>query len=139
MLSPRHSNWSTLLRRLVAVVAVVCLGGSWMEAVVPDIHDGNAGSMSHAGVPSVVAAVGAADLHPGGQHTEPPRARAHGDAPGEIPHPIQVEHCGHSHTLVDPATAPAADVRIPCSAATWPRGDDLASIVRQPQFRPPIA
>lgn len=138
MLPARYSTWSALLRRLVAVVTVVCLGGSSAEAVVPDVHDA-AGMRRGAGVAAVVATVGAADLHSGGRHTEPPRARAHAGAPGELPQPIHLEHCGHSHTIADPAAGAIADVCTWSGAATWPRGDDLASIVRQPQFRPPRA
>lgn len=125
-----------MLRRLTALVLALCFGLFTAEALVADVHDGDA---THAELAQFAGAVAHVDA-PAGGHADGPGDHPGERAPGQSGHAQHACHCVHAHAgwwapvaAAIPTPAPYA-LTVPGSSATMP-----ASLGREPQLRPPIA
>ena len=149
---------STLLRRVLALVCMACLASSWCEALLPDVHDGdaaaaevaNSDAASHgradaafpvyaealAVVPAALIVHGTVVATIGESGTEAPGSHDP-STPGS--HKLHVDHCGHAHSM-PPAAAGAAPPPAPEHADGPPATvAALTSVALSPHTRPPIA
>lgn len=110
------------LFRLAALLAILGMAFGWMEASVPDVHDGH-GAVSETGF--------AIDL----AHDHLP---ASPDAPGHAPQSSHTCHCVHAHTPALPAR-PDAQPGSSASSRVFSTSRALASVAPEPHFRPPVA
>lgn len=116
----RTARFVRLLRQLLTVVIALALSASVLEAVVPDVHDGDAAATTTA-------------LHDGSDSGGEQHRLPH-----DAPHGVHVEHCGHAH-LASLATGPRLDIpRVTPSRAPVIHIARLESIAMPPAFRPPI-
>ena len=123
---------------------MLCLGFFSVEALVADVHDGDASAAelqrddaSHSG--AHLADAGADDE--AGPATKPDDAGdgSNGDD-GKPVHTQHVCHCVHAHGAVDMARDAAAAPAVPdASAPAVPPVRMPPSLEREPQLRPPIA
>jgi hypothetical protein len=110
-----------LLRQLLVAAVALAFSASVLEAVAPDVHDGDA----------VAVMVG---HHDGGGSTNDQHRLPH-----DTPHGIHVEHCGHAH-LASLSSGPHLELPHvkPTHAPVIPVAR-LESVATSPDFRPPIA
>lgn len=127
----RHAMRWWSLRRLTALLAVVCLAGSWLELAIPDVHDSKASVVTQAS-PLEVA------MNEHDPHTV--------DAP--VPHPdneqgsshtFHVDHCAHGHFSLIQVSAASSEELFVESERPAARVVELSSVDLLPRFRPPIA
>jgi hypothetical protein len=110
-----------LLRRLLAVVIALAFSANVLEAVAPDVHDGDA----------IEATLAQQDLGNA--------SRDHPPIPHETSHGTHVEHCGHAH-IAEVAAGPRLDAPADAlSDAPMVHIATLQSVAMSPAFRPPIA
>lgn len=122
-----------MIRRLVSLVLALCFGLFSAEALVADVHDGDA---THTELVSAAQATGHA-AHVDGDGGSGPHERA----PGESGHSLHVCHCAHAHgsswtrvsLIAPPATVQLAQ-QLPTTGARAPSSD-----APEPRLRPPIA
>ena len=135
-----------MLRRFTALLLMLCLGFFSVEALVADVHDGDATAaelqqdgashggahVAHAGIAGQdEAAQAAVHAEDGGRSTRDD---------GRPVHTQHVCHCVHAHGVVDTAhdTSDAPD--LPDASAPAVRPVRMPpSLEREPQLRPPIA
>ena len=111
------------LFRLAALLATLGMILGWMEAAVPDVHDGH----------------GAAEPESAWAQLSHGHAPASPDAPGHAPQSPHTCHCLHAHPPAMPA-APDVQPRPGASdLAVSSRERTLASVAPEPHFRPPVA
>lgn len=116
-------------RRALAVVLLLGLVVGRLEAMFPDVHDGDADVSTQL----VVGDLAAGLLSTDGNGSLP---QPHQDVPN---HSTHMEHCGHSHILVLglaprfalPPAAPSSVLDAPTSSP--------AAVFLPPHERPPIA
>lgn len=119
-----------LIRWLVGLCVALAVGGSALESLIPDVHDGDAVSL---GASSAVAAPGAF-AQDGGSHRVPGP-----DLPAVPHHAQHVDHCAHAH-VATPALVAVLDMGIPVhQAAPITIAPTLVSVSGAPSLRPPIA
>lgn len=111
-----------LLRWIVGLVAMFAFSANVLEVLIPDVHDGDAGSS--------VTFVSGSDHE---SAPTPPR-----DAPVGLHYAQHVDHCAHAHVAavtagVAIACASVIHVALPISGASR-----LLSVALAPSFRPPI-
>jgi hypothetical protein len=106
---------------LLALAIALAFSASVLEAVAPDVHDGDAVAMM----------VGHTD---GGDSTNGQQRLPHG-----MPHGMHIEHCGHAH-LAALSLGPHLELSHakPTHAHVLPVAR-LESVAMPPAFRPPIA
>ena len=112
----------SLTRWIVGLVAMFAFSASTLEVMIPDVHDGDATSLTSAA---------AAHMHQGAPQTP-------NDGPAAPHHAQHVDHCSHAHVAavtgyVALAKAPPRDGMLPTSHA-----NELLSVSGRPSFRPPI-
>jgi hypothetical protein len=110
-----------VLRHLLAVAIALAFSANVLEAVIPDVHDGDA-------IAATLAHQDGGDSS-GDQH----------QIPHESSHGAHVEHCGHAH-LASLTSGPLMDMpgAAPSSAPAFHTAT-LESVAMPPAFRPPIA
>lgn len=117
------------MRNLLGVLIVFACFANAYEALVPDVHDGDAATVA---VQQQAARAGAADVTPNQQRPECP-------AVPDVPHHAQhADHCAHSHVAsltcgVALGEPPVSEPSVPASAESALRG-----IAHAPGLRPPI-
>lgn len=138
-----------MLRRCTALALILCFALFSGEALVADVHDGDASAAelleeggAHVGTHL------SAGIAPGVPSSEPTTVRvANADgspsgerSPSQPVHSQHACHCVHAHGGVDAAPRPAN-----CAVSTHlgaPLADAMRmppSLAREPQLRPPIA
>ena len=111
------------LFRLAALLAILGMAFGWMEASVPDVHDGH-GAEREAGSWVDVAQ----DHAPGSP-----------EAPGHAPQSPHTCHCIHAHAPAIPARLDDQP-RLDASDLVFSSTERLlASVEPKPHFRPPVA
>jgi hypothetical protein len=142
---------------VIALVVAVCFASGTLEALIPDVHDGDApaallatgdtadahdvrpsdlrasGDVRDAAPVAVTASVGSTD------HVPTPAAPERDGHQSGPTHPFHVDHCGHAHLA---ALSAAVDLPRPAPERAERRGTAglmLVSIALAPSFRPPIA
>ena len=121
--------WSR--RRLTALLAVVCLAGSWIELTIPDVHDSNVSVVMQASPPE-----SGADGHDAPAADE---SAHHPDTPSGASHTFHVDHCVHGHfVMIRVVASPNSDPHV-ISVCPSTRQIELSSVDLPPRFRPPIA
>jgi hypothetical protein len=112
------------LFRAAALLATLGMILGWMEAAMPDVHDGHGNAEPETGAWVQLS------------HGHPP---APAEAPGHAPQSPHTCHCIHAHA---PAL-PAASEEPPRPSHDYLRFTSiqraLASVEPEPQFRPPVA
>ena len=118
------------IRWLVGLCVALTFGGSALEILIPDVHDGDALGVS-----------AAASVHaPGGLADDVLGDRAPGPERPSAPHHAQhVDHCAHAHVATPaivalPDAAPPTHQDRPASSAPT-----LYSVSGALSLRPPIA
>jgi hypothetical protein len=146
------------VRRLVALVAALCVVSSSLEALLPDVHDadgiGQAASVmadadrgnavdrtaEHERLASFrpTAACCASHAAVGGDACEDGQHRP-ADSGSRDQHPFHVDHCTHGHSAVTSVFAFVRPPVVPPSEAPSTASDVLVGIEMAPHVRPPIA
>lgn len=136
-----------MLRRFTALLLMLCLAFFSGEALVADVHDGDATAaelqqdgashggahVAHAGTAGRDEAAQAAAVHAedGGRSTRDD---------GRPVHTQHVCHCVHAHGAVDTAREASDVPALPDASAQVARPVRMPpSLEREPQLRPPIA
>lgn len=135
---PRDSI-AFMARRCFALVLALCFGLFWAEALIADVHDGDAPASEQ------TRYSGASDASPrtGAPATTVPAADLHTHSDDEAPppasgHSIHACHSGHAHVGL---TAMGVDLERPASehvAVLASRALPPADAQREPHLRPPI-
>jgi hypothetical protein len=100
------------------------------EALIPDVHDGDA--------PSALASDAGSDASDPADHSQrSPSQVPIGDGHGSQ-HPVHVDHCGHNHLGGTPLAVSALAVSLLHKANPIGRHLALVSISESPLLRPPI-
>ena len=135
-----------MLRRFTALLLMLCLALFSVEALVADVHDGDATAAelqrdgaSHGGAHVAHAGTTGRD--------EAAQAAVHDDAGGQPTrddgrpvHTQHVCHCVHAHGAVDTAREASDVPALPDASAPVARPMRMPpSLEREPQLRPPIA
>ena len=119
------------IRRLTALLAVVCLMGSWAELMIPDVHDSNV---------SVVTQSAPIDGAADGQRAPISGvASHHPSAPSGSSHMFHVDHCVHGHFVVMRVVVPLAPRHAMPSWHLSTLQTEPGSVDLPPHSRPPIA
>ena len=134
-----------MLRRFTALLLMLCLGFFSVEALVADVHDGDASAAelqrdgaSHGG--AHVADAGTADDEAGPAAKPDDAGDGSNGDDGKPVHTQHVCHCVHAHGAVDMARDAAAAPEVPDASAPAVRPVRMPpSLEREPQLRPPIA
>lgn len=134
-------------RRVTAVFLMLCLAFFSAEALVADVHDGDAGAtrpqlvgQSSSGAPFAKTVVASRPGASPAVAQDPPNGETDELPSGAPAHAQHVCHCVHAHGLVDPAAdAAVASEEFHLSAPTVRGLRTPASLGREPQLRPPIA
>jgi hypothetical protein len=100
------------------------------EAMIPDVHDGDATTTVADG--TGLDGHGPADSG-GGSPSHSPK----GDGQS-TQHPVHVDHCGHNHMGSAPAAMSSLALLVVNSTSPSGRHSTLVSISGSPDFRPPI-
>ncbi|MEO8561011.1 MAG: hypothetical protein ABI601_02985 [bacterium] len=144
------------LRRILAVAIALAFSARTIEAMVPDVHDGDAAGRAWTSVgssltggesPSALACRTASESD--GRRgsavdavvASSPRCEGDGREHGATPpaHAFHLEHCGHEHTAT-PAAVPRLEVNEHWAGTTpITRVAMLRSVRSAPALRPPIA
>ncbi len=143
--------------RVVALVVAVCFASGTLEALIPDVHDGDApaalpatedaadvhdvhgGDVRASGDVRDAAAVAATASVASSDHAPTPAAPERDGHQFDPTHVFHVDHCGHAHLA---ALSAAVDLPRPAPERAERRGTAgpmLVSIALAPRFRPPIA
>jgi len=144
--SDRSPRWG-YLRRVTSLAVAFCVASGPLEALIPDMHDGDS-------QPTIVTTADAQRISGGElgavEHESTlPRAVADdfgstGDPSessrdSEPEHAVHVDHCSHGHTVALAASttirATGAPMRQCCRSADL----ELVSVNFAPRLRPPIA
>lgn len=120
--------WS--LRRLTALLAVVCLAGSSLEWMLPDVHDGD--------VASVIEQAGG-DATGCEQAALASAQTQQSSTPSQSHHDFHVDHCSHAHFAVIQVVASLVQEPTPSSPHPSTRHDRPGRVDPIPLSRPPIA
>lgn len=119
-----------MIRWLGGLCVALAVGGSALESLIPDVHDGDAVSL---GTSSTVAAPGALAQDLGSHHTPGP------DLPAAPHHAQHVDHCAHAH-VATPAFVAVLDTGTPVHQdAPISIAPTLVSVSGALSLRPPIA
>lgn len=128
-----HNRFYRVLRHMMALVVVVCLGGSWVEAALPSVHDVDASVARATAVESISGTADSPVHH--ADESQVPGAPSHSGAQ----HTFHVDHCGHTHLVSRaPQTVRATPAEV-CEQGAWPPVEKLASTDLPRHLRPPIA
>lgn len=134
------------IRRLTALLLALCLGPSMGEALIADVHDGDAtheelvrvdGAEEHSALH--IAHGDAAEVAVIGTQSDASHAHPGERAPGQSGHEQHACHCAHTHGGWPKATPVLAESAAVSHAPPIDFGDRaLLSREREPQLRPPI-
>jgi hypothetical protein len=116
-----------VLRRLVALGLALCFGLFSVEALLADVHDGDA---THAELVSTGAIIG---------HFDVPGDHGSDHAPGRSGHATHACHCVHAHNGVPPVATELAPLAVRTSDVVGASERTPRSLVPEPRARPPVA
>lgn len=120
-----------MLRRLIALVIALSFGMYYAEALIADVHDGDASASEQAHY------AGAVDqLHPASVNTAEGGGEDHGAAPVHSTHTC---HAGHAHICIAPVGKPAYVGLILQIVAVQAGFISPMDLRLEPHLRPPIA
>ncbi len=118
-----------MFRRIAAALLALCFGVYSAEALIADVHDGDATTSEQVRYAGASDAPAAIDLH---THSDT-------EAPANDGHPVHVCHGGHAHIGLTSSgfelDTPAPDPVAVIVGTALPPVDAR----REPQLRPPIA
>lgn len=128
-----------MLRRLIACVLALCLGLFSVEALVADVHDGDATRAELVAASARANASAHPDSHASALGDAPEQAPGE-HAPGERGHHVHVCHDGHAHGASLPMVKSPGVPRALVGRAPFV-GAARAPLTRAlpPRLRPPIA
>lgn len=147
--TPTFRGRTVTLRRCTALVLIWCFALFSGEALLADVHDGDAsapelqivggahvGTHMSAGIALRMQKTGLTTLQSSGDDSPPPSQRA----PQQPVHTQHACHCVHAHSGVDSSARAASVPQSPRTSALAPNGVLMPpSRSPEPQLRPPIA